>query len=151
LWEDFDNAVRVNEDCLLLAEIENDVVILWSADIAGIFESVLRSVVESDGKGPKRASLHQILDLRNVHGEKVASGVGCGKRKMDAPPAQTESRCEWWERSAFRQDAGNIAGQGNDRQGNGSSGQRFAAIPLTIIPLTDLGWPSGKSSRANLQ
>ena len=32
--------------------------------------------------------------------------------------------------------AGNIAGHGNDRQGNGSLGQRFAAIPLTIIPLT---------------
>jgi len=83
LWKYFDDAVRVNEHCLLLAEIKNDVVVLRSAHISGVFESVLRAVVESDGEGPKRASLHQLFDLRNFHGEKVASGAGCGKREID--------------------------------------------------------------------
>ena len=52
----------------------------------------------------------------------------------------------WNARPFTRMSIGDIAGQGNERQGNDSSGQRFAAIPLTIIPLTDLAGFNAKLS-----
>jgi hypothetical protein len=73
--EDFNNAIGVNAHRFGLAEINQETVILWRADISGIFEGVLRTVVEADTKGAKRLAFHQTLNRRDFHGGKVTSGA----------------------------------------------------------------------------
>ena len=74
-FEDFNNAIGVNADRFGLAEINQETVILGRADISGIFEGVLRTVVEADTKGAKRLAFHQIPDFCNFHGGKITSGA----------------------------------------------------------------------------
>jgi hypothetical protein len=81
--EDFRDAIRIYAHRFRPAKINQQPVVLRRADISGVFEGVLRAVVESDGKGPKRAAFHPVSDFRNFHGEKVASDLEYGKRKID--------------------------------------------------------------------
>ena len=65
--EDFNNAIGVNAHGFGLAEINQETVILWRADISGIFEGVLCPVVEADTKGTKRLAFYQTLNLCDFH------------------------------------------------------------------------------------
>lgn len=77
--EDFNNAISVNAHRFGLAEINQETVIFGRADISGIFEGVLRPIVEADGKGAKRLAFNQTLNLCDFHGGKVTSGAEYGK------------------------------------------------------------------------
>ena len=69
--EDFNNAIGVYAHGFGLAEINQETVILWRTDISGIFEGVMRTVVEADTKGAKRLAFHQIPDFCDFHGGKI--------------------------------------------------------------------------------
>lgn len=65
--DDFDDAFGVDAHDFRLAEKNNNVIILWCADVSEVAKAVLDTVNQSHCKRAKRLALQQTSDFFNFH------------------------------------------------------------------------------------
>jgi hypothetical protein len=63
----------------VLAEINDEVAILRSANVPRLFEGILCAVAQTNGKRAKRLPFHQTFDCFNFHAAKLACNRPFGK------------------------------------------------------------------------